>query len=175
MSFVTAGAAGRVFSQEGLEKHRAVGNFGLGRLGGFRDLQEVSTQSEFVGTLAVGEKSVVADTLESAGQNVEEKSPNKLVGVEGHCFIGAPGFVVLVGEGYLSILHAGEPMVGDGDAVGVAGQVIEHGVGARKGRFGKNDPFEPATTLQESLKGKLLGELCDGAMELQSTVTKRFF
>ena len=38
------------------------------------------------------------------------------------------------------VFKSHDPMVGDGDAVGVAGQVVEHMFGSAEGRLRVNDP-----------------------------------
>ena len=39
-------------------------------------------------------------------------------------------------KAHLAVVEAEESSVGDGDAVGVAGQILEHVFGAAKGRLG---------------------------------------
>ncbi len=46
--------------------------------------QEPPAQGELLSTLAIGEESVVSDSDESVGEDVEEESPEELDGVEDH-------------------------------------------------------------------------------------------
>ena len=48
--------------------------------------------------------------------------------------------VVSPAEGDLIVLEGHETMVGDGDAMGVAGEVVEDMLGAAEGRLGVDDP-----------------------------------
>lgn len=130
------------------------------RLVDLGDVQEAATHGEFLGAMAVGQESIVPDTLKAVGQHVEEKAPDELVGIQGHGPVHAARLVVSVGEGDVAVLHADKAMVGNGDAVGVAGQVIEDGVGVGKRRFGIDDPFGLATVVQELLKSIPFGESC---------------
>jgi hypothetical protein len=77
---------------------------------------------------AVGEEPVVADADEPAGEHVEEEAAGELV--EGELEVpGATAAVVLVTEPDVVLVEFDESVVGDGDAVSVAGEVGEHGVG----------------------------------------------
>ena len=125
--------------------------------------------------MAVGQESIVTDALEAVGQDVEEKAANELVGLKRNGLVDGARFVVLVGEGDLPVLHADKAMIRDGDAVGVAGQVIEDGVGAGKRRFGIHNPLGSATGLEESSKGDFVVEGYGGAMEIQGATLERFF
>ena len=47
-------------------------------------------------------------------------------------------------------------MVGDGDAMRIAGQVMQHMLGAAEGRFGIDDPVLPIKRAQEEGEALLL-------------------
>lgn len=147
----TPGTAGRVDSGKGFDERRAVETLmgdGLGRFGG---VQETAAQIELSSAVAVGEKAVVADTLEAAGQNVHQETPDEFTGVEGHGFIGA-AFVVFVGEGDFSVFHTDETVIGDGDAVGITGKVIQDGPGTGERRPDMDVPLDLTADAQEFLK-----------------------
>ena len=117
--------------------------------------------------MAVGQDPVIADALEAAGQDVEEKASNKLTGIQGHGLLQTVSVVVLAGEGDLGVLDANEAMIGNGYAVGVARQVIEDGIGACKRRFGMNDPFPASTVVEKRCKRVGFGQCFDRTMESQ--------
>ena len=56
-------------------------------------------------------------------------------------FCLAAGCVVLPAEADAVILEADQAMVRDGDAVGVAGKVVEDVFGTTEGRLGADDPL----------------------------------
>ncbi len=96
---------------------------------------------EFLRSVSVGEKAVVADTHESGWKNVEEETPNKFNGAKGHgAFLIAMG-VVLPAEADFAVLEGLDASVGDGDSVGVAGKVLEYLGRSAERRFGVDDPF----------------------------------
>ena len=49
--------------------------------------------------------------------------------------------VVLAAESDLAVLERDQAMVGDGDAMGVTGQVVQDIFGTAEGRLGVNDPI----------------------------------
>jgi hypothetical protein len=48
--------------------------------------------------------------------------------------------IVSPAEGYAMVLEGHQAMVGDGDAMGVAGQIVENLFGTAEGWFGVDDP-----------------------------------
>lgn len=87
-----------------------------------RHIEQLTRAGDVVGAAAIGEETIVADAMESGGQDVDEEAANELVDGEGH-HLGAFasfGAVVLPLEGDASVVDRDEPTVGDGDAVRVA-------------------------------------------------------
>jgi hypothetical protein len=71
---------------------------------------------------------IVADVVEALGQHMWEKAANELIGGQGH---GPPALVsgVLVAEAHLAVRDREETMVGQGDAVDLAAQVVQDWLG----------------------------------------------
>ena len=86
----------------------------------------------------------MADTVQAFGQDVDEEASDKLAGVERHGFVtfSPVALVVLETEGDAALIVCDESRVGDGDAVCIAGKVLEHGVGSGKRRLGVEIPLE---------------------------------
>ena len=80
---------------------------------------------------------------------MEEETAQELMGRNGHDLLLAAVGVVSPAERDAIVLEGHEAMVGDGDAVGVAGQVVEHVFGAAEGRLGINDPVLLAELAEE--------------------------
>lgn len=108
-----------------------------------------------------GEEAIVADPVEPARQDVEKKATDELVGGEGHDLLpsGAGLAVILVAEGDPGLVEPEEPAVRYGDAVGIAREVSEHGLGASERWLGVNDPAlladertEDGAALQQELQ-----------------------
>jgi hypothetical protein len=68
---------------------------------------------------------------------VEQKAPNELIGGEGHHLLLAAVAVVLVAELHLTIFDVQKTIVGNGDAMSVASDVVEYLLGPGKGGFGR--------------------------------------
>src|SRR3546814_5352536 len=89
-----------------------------------------------------GEEVVVADAVEPARQGVEKKAADELVGPKGHDLLpsGTGLAVVLVAEGDPGFVEPEEAAVRYRNAVGVAREVSEHGLGPGERGLGINDP-----------------------------------
>jgi hypothetical protein len=91
---------------------------------------------------------------------VDEEASQELVRRDNHDLLLATASVVLPQEGHALFLERYETMVGDGDAVSVAGQIVENVFRPTEGWLGIDDPLlgeELAQELPEALRsGKLL-------------------
>src|SRR5260370_29713826 len=92
---------------------------------------------------AVGEESEVSNAKHPLGQNVDEKAAQELIRGNGHDLLLAAVGVVSPAEGDAIALKGHETMVGDGDAVGIAGQVVENILGAAERWLGIDHPVLP--------------------------------
>jgi hypothetical protein len=127
--FATVGAKARALGQkieEGL--HCLVCFVGLrspfsGRWHGLAKGE--ATAGQEAGPTGIGKEPVVADADEALGEDVEQEATRELAEGEGEGPASSAA-VVLVAEGDDLVIDGHEPMVGDGDAVGVAGQIFEH-------------------------------------------------
>ena len=80
----------------------------------------------------------------------------------------ALGAVILAFECDAGAVAGKEAAVGDGDAVGVARQIGQHGLGAAEGAFAVNHPFDPARWRQIFSEGDTVREFGVRAKELQA-------
>jgi hypothetical protein len=118
-----------------------------------RSIQELSAKGESVAAVAVGEEAEVADLGKAVGKNVQEEAADELPGVESHGSGAVVFFAVPPLEGHLCILKRQQAVVGNGDAVGIAAEVIEDLGGSPEGRFGIDDPLMLSISAQEPGKG----------------------
>ena len=95
-----------------------------------------------------GEQAVVADAVEAARQHVQEKAADELGGVERHGLEPVAAFdpVVLPFEGDARLVERDEPGVRDRDAVGVAGEIGENGLAARRTASWRRRPIRSGAT-----------------------------
>jgi hypothetical protein len=103
-------------------------------------------------TAAVGEEAEVADADQAFGQNMDEKAAQELLGGNGHDLVLAAVSIVSPAEGDAMVLASHEAMVGDGDAMGIAGQVVENIFSTAEGWLGVNDPVLSAELPEEMVE-----------------------
>jgi hypothetical protein len=118
----------------------------------------------------------VADANEALGEQVEQKAAQELIERYGHQSLLIVVSRVPPTKGNLAVDQRDQSMVGDGHAMGVAAQVLEHIVGAAEGWFGVNDPVfseqwpEPGSEdfglrEQSQIAGKLQLAMLKGRLE----------
>ncbi len=92
----------------------------------------------------IGEQAVVADAMEALRQHVDEKAPDKLIDRQGHGSVSITplGTIVFPLEGDTAFIAGDEPAVTDGDPMGVARQVSEHGFGSGERTLGIGHPVD---------------------------------
>ncbi len=81
--------------------------------------------------------------MEALGQDVHQEAADELVGGQRHRLVSARSVdaVVLVSEGDPALVGFDEAVVGDGDAVGVARQIGEDGLGPAERLLGVDHPL----------------------------------
>lgn len=129
---------------DGFSGERLVAGFPVEELGvGFRrgSVQELAAQRQSPATMTIGEESEVADLGKALGKNVHKEAADELVGFESHGSNAIVFFAVLPLEGNLAVLKRHQAVIGNGDTVGVAAEVVEDLNRSTKGRFGVDDPF----------------------------------
>lgn len=92
--------------------------------------------------VAAGEQAIVADAVEPAWQDMEQKAADELVCGKRH--LALPLWpvtaIVLEAEGYTLFIERDQPSVRDGDAVSVAREIGEYCFRSSERRLGVNDP-----------------------------------
>ena len=142
--------------------------------------QQLADQRQLGAAMPVGEEApgsrrradlagagCVADALEPVGQNMQQEAAHELVGVEDHALGSRRVAIIAPCKGDTGVVDRDEPVVGDGDAVGVAGKVGQHLLGAGKRALGVDQPFDAARRSQRRIEGGRLGERCQIAGEAQ--------
>ena len=106
----------------------------------------------------VGQEAEVPHPVEPVRRDVQHQTPQEFHGVERQGAQAVAALIIFVAEGHLAVLQGDEPVVGDGDAVGIAGQVLEDMLGVLDGLFGVDHPLLVAQGGEEPLPGRGLGE-----------------
>src|SRR6185312_7275309 len=125
-------------------------------------------------TAAVGQEAEEADAHKAVRKHMEKKAAQKLLGSYGHQFLLAAMRVVLSPASDLTIGECNEPMIGNGNAMGVAGQVMKNVLRSAEGRFGVHDPVLSEEGSKKATEGRLLRERLETAWKGQLPVPKRF-
>ena len=71
---------------------------------------------------------------------MQQEAPQEFVRRYGHYLLPLLMFIVLVGEGYVTVFPVLQPVIGDGHPMGVTTQIIEDLVRATEWRLGVDDP-----------------------------------
>jgi hypothetical protein len=95
---------------------------------------------EHAATPAVGEKAEVADADQALGQNVDQESAQELNRGDRHDLLLAAVRIVFPAKRDSIILERNQSMVGDGDAVRIASEIVQNMLGTAEGWLGIDDP-----------------------------------
>jgi hypothetical protein len=72
----------------------------------------------------------------------------------------------------MTVFQGAKPVVGDGDAMSVASQILEHAWWSTEGRLDVNDPFEFGGCFAQGLELGWLGQIAKLAREVKPTFAK---
>jgi hypothetical protein len=118
----------RTFSQgptsQRLEAIPVVG--GPPATGGRRHPEQYPAALELARAVTVAEEAIIPDAMKSVRQHMHQEAADKLPAVEGHRLLAVAVPVILPPKRNLAVVHRQQPVVGDGDAVGVAPDVVEN-------------------------------------------------
>ena len=123
-----------------------------------RDGQDRATRREIVGAAPRREQAEVADADEAFREDVQEEAPEEFVDVERQRAHLAPVPIVLPPKRDRVVGDGDEPVIGDGDAVGVPREVVQHVGGAAKGRLRVDHPRLMMERSEPRAKGGLRGQ-----------------
>src|SRR5215831_10113575 len=86
---------------------------------------------DVVGAGGLCQQAVVADAMEALGQDVDEESADELVCGKCHPLVSISALapVVLPLEGDAVLVECDQAAIGDGNAVGIAGEIGQHRLG----------------------------------------------
>ena len=117
--------------------------------------------------VSIAQETVIANAVESTGENVEEESPNELFGRENHNFLLTVVAVVPPVELHLPVFNLQDPMIGNRDPVGVAADVVHHLLGPGEGCLGVDDPFHIAHGIEMPAENLRVSKGFEGGEELE--------
>src|ERR1700722_9430047 len=95
-----------------------------------RSGKQSAAQLQFGLADTVGEEAELADAHQSSGQYVQQETAQELDRIERHEFPTGAVSIVFPFKAHPSALERTETVVGDGDAMGIAGQILQHAAGS---------------------------------------------
>ena len=118
--------------------------------------QQSLTERQKSGAATVGEEAEGTNANKATGQHVQQEAAQKLWCLDGHHSLVISVGIISPAEGDLMVGEGDEAMVGDGDAMSVAGEIAEDMMGTAEGWFGIDDPVLTEQRAQESAEGFLV-------------------
>ena len=96
--------------------------------------EEFSGFGDEGGAVAVGEHAVRANAMKSFWEDMQQEAADELVDIKGHGGVTICPFdpVILPFEGDAAVVDGDQPSIGDGDPVGVTGEVSQDLAGSCK-------------------------------------------
>src|SRR3954468_8433190 len=98
--------------------------------------------------MPVGKESKLANAHEAVWENMLHVAPQKLRCRESHEALLVSVRIVFPSESDLFSIEGNEPVIADGNAMGITAQIAKHRPGARHGRLDIDDPVFPTQRLQ---------------------------
>ena len=120
----------------------------------------------------IREKAGKANPDEPARQDMEHEASQKLFCGDRHLALLAAVSVVLPPEGDPAVGNGEETVIGDGDAMGIEGQIVKHMLRSCEGAFRVNHPVLAKERPEESVKGFLSGQRLEATRKSELALTK---
>jgi hypothetical protein len=98
-------------------------------------------QRQKLSSAATGEETEVADADETLGEQMEEKAAQEFIERQRHQLLLIMVSGVAPTKGHLAVVERNQSVVGDGYAVGITAEVVEHILRTTEGWFGVDDPM----------------------------------
>src|ERR1700722_3664037 len=110
-----------------------------------------------------------------SGNAAHKEAADELDCIEGHGLSAGMIGVVFPVEADLAVFQSAKTVVGDGDTMSVASQILEYAPGSTKGRLDVNDPFELRGCFTQGLERGRLGQIAKLAGEADLAYAKSLF
>src|SRR5271169_6207452 len=104
--------------------------------------QQSAALDQFLSANPIGEEAEVANADQAGRQHVEQEAANELDRIERHDFSSGVIGAVFPVKADAAVFQSAKTVVGDGDAMRVASQILEHAPGSTEGRLDMDDPFD---------------------------------
>src|SRR5437763_14198103 len=98
-------------------------------------------------------------------KHMQKEAAQELIGCHSHQFLFAAVDVILPAERHKAIGEVNDSMVGDGDTMGVAGQVRKNVLRAAERRFGIHEPILTEKRTKEGAECRFLRQAVEDCLE----------
>ena len=106
---------------------------------------------------------------------MQQEAADEFLRRQSHLSLFATVRVIFPAKSDLPVLHADQPVVGDGHPMRVAGQIVQYMFGPAEGLSDVNYPLMRMQGVQESCKGARLGKPRQRAMEREFLLAEETF
>jgi len=128
--------------------------------------------NQFLFADSIGKKAEVADADQAGRQHVEQEAADELDRIESHGLGAGMIGVVFPVKADMAVFQRAKAMVGDGDAMRIAGQILEHAPRSTERRLHVNYPFELRDCFAHGLERGRLGQIAKLAGEMEPAFAK---
>jgi hypothetical protein len=94
--------------------------------------------------MTFGKRPVMTNSMEAIRDGVKQETADELVGIDCHHLLATTRAIILSSECDAIAIHADEPGVGDGNAMGVAAEIGQHLSRSGKWRLDVDNPVDAA-------------------------------
>ena len=144
----------------------------IGWRGGLANRQQSAAELQLLSAEAVGQKAEPADADQTGRQDVQQKAAHELDRIQGHDLALAVLRVVLPFKTDAAVFQSAKAMVGDGYAMGVARQILEHALRSAERRLDVHHPFDIGGLLAQGLECSGRSQRAELAGETQGTAAE---
>jgi hypothetical protein len=99
--------------------------------------------------MAIRKQSVIANPMETVGQNVKEEAAYEFTRLQRHD-MALVAVAVLAAEADVAPVHTEQPIVGDRNAVRIARKIGQYPFGTGEGPLGIDDPCDRKSSGEEN-------------------------
>ena len=124
-----------------------------------RSWNQLAVERDERRAMAIRQEAVMRDTHESWRKNMRQKTPQELMRTDRHLTLLVPVRVVFPTEGDVFPIERQEAMVADGNAMGIARQIVQHVLGSAEWRFEIDNPVMPVKGSEKTSELFWIGQM----------------
>ena len=127
---------------------------------------------EKCGSFPIGKEAEVADAHEAAWQHMEQEAAKELIDRQSHDPLSVAVCGIAPSERDFAISKSKQPVVGDGNAVGVVAEIAQHVFRPTEGRLGIDHPVLAEQHSEPGREGLRIRERRELAVELERGIAE---